>query len=116
VSRTSNLFLVGLLFPVLATEPSRLSSHLVILKYAKCAAPVFLARSQIQYLCAQFREFFFQRLRHGGKIADRFPGFHKILRQGSFPAFQTYTRGQPLTKAIEALGLLGSATCVILAT
>ncbi len=86
MSRTSNLFLVGLLVPVLASEPFRLSRYLVILQCANGAAPVLLAPSQIQHLSAQFREFSFQtfqapfhRLRPGVKIVDRFPGFHRIL-------------------------------------
>lgn len=89
----SNFFLVGLLFPVLASEFFRLSRYLVVLQHAERSAPILLGMLQALYLRAQFRELFFQRfhaffkrLRHSANnIGDWFPAIDKILESGPRP-------------------------------
>jgi hypothetical protein len=87
VSRTSDLFLVGLLLPILATESLRLSRHLVVGHGADGAAPILLAWPQSKGLCRQFGYFllqvfhaFFKRLRHAGNILHCAQDRHKEIR------------------------------------
>src|SRR5438552_7489072 len=75
VSRTSNLFFVGLLLPILASEPLGFPRYLVVGHAANGAAPILLDGPQLEDLCAQLSDLllevfhaFFKCLRQAGKI------------------------------------------------
>src|SRR5258708_7655399 len=75
VSRTSNLFFVGLLLPILASEPLGFPRYLVVGHAANGAAPILFEGPQLEDLRAQLSDLllevfhaFFKCLRHAGKI------------------------------------------------
>src|SRR5438105_3634517 len=83
VSRTSNLFFVGLLLPILASEPLGFPRYLVVGHSANGAAPILLDGPQLEDLCAQLSDLllelfhaFFKCLRHAGKIDHCSRKFH----------------------------------------
>src|SRR3989449_4675166 len=76
VSRTSNLFVVGLLLPILPPEPHGLLKVRVVLEYAECAPRVLFAHGGT-WLAAQLCDLLFQLfhtlfkcLRHAAKISQ----------------------------------------------
>src|SRR5437762_485316 len=86
VSRTSNLFLVGLLRPILAAEPLGFPRYLVVGHGANGAAPILLDRPQLEDLCGQLRDLLlevfhpaFKCLRHAGKIDQCSREFHNEM-------------------------------------
>src|ERR1051325_3148273 len=83
VSRISNLFFVGLLLPILASEPLGFSRDLVVGHAADGAAPILHDGSQLEDLYAQIRDLFleafhtiFKCLRHAENIGQRHREFH----------------------------------------
>src|SRR3989442_12104217 len=56
VSRTSNLFFVGLLLPILASQPGGFPRYLIIGHAANSAAPILLDGPQLEALRAQLTD------------------------------------------------------------
>src|SRR3989442_7316791 len=75
VSRTSNLFIVGLLLAILPSEPFRLARQFVVRHGAHRSMPILSGRLQAKNLRAQLRNLllqllhpFFKCLRHGVRL------------------------------------------------
>src|SRR6266478_9931139 len=91
VSRTSNFFLVGLLLPILATQPNGLFKVWIVLEDANCPAPILLSRwaarlgAQLSDLLLELFHTFFKCLRHAGKIDHRFREFQHEMQPRQRP-------------------------------
>src|SRR5437016_13678326 len=92
VSRTSNLFFVGLLLPILASEPLGFPRYLVVGHAANGAAPILLDGPQLEDLCAQLSDLllevfhaFFTCQRHAGKLSHCSPEFQHEMQPRQRP-------------------------------
>src|SRR5436190_536557 len=84
VSRTSNLFFVGLLLSILASQPRRFFEIWIVLEHAVGSPGIFYSGAYLSDPLLQLFDPLFERLRHNMKILHRLEHFHKEDRRRQF--------------------------------